>query len=108
MKKIVLPKVEFTVGAKKVKAAEQLRLLLMMQPPENTKFFTIEEMRLRIPVIDKLEKAENDVLLEDNEHGLLVNLINNATWGGVNRDAVTLADAVVNAQNVEVKEKKGK
>lgn len=112
MKKVVFPKVTFSLKygdeLREGSPAEQLLALLLASPPVNGQAFTIAEMRQRGPIIDKLEalKGSAPLLLEEAEHTLLAAILENATWGGYNRGAVALGDALRDAEEAQVQEKK--
>lgn len=90
-----------------VSAAEQLRALLLASKPLDGRAFTIAEMRERGPILDKLEDCDDGtLLLQDTEYTLLSALLNATSWEGYNPDAVKLGDAVDNAEDVPVEEKK--
>ena len=111
MRKIKIPDIQFSAPTsngtvRQVSALEQLRLLVSM-PPTREASFTIDDIRLRLPLVEMLEACEVDgqteILLEDAQHALLVESIRVSTWSGVSRAALVLADAVTEAEEVAVK-----
>ena len=69
---------------------------------------TIEDMRRRIAVIDKIEKAAKTeaghLLLEAEERAALLAVLKKRRFAGVFRGIIELLDAVENAPDVEVTE----
>jgi len=108
MKKIILPDVTFTLMGEDNKpqsftAAQQLLIIVSVPPQGQT--MTVPQMRAMLSLVEKLEKAKGrTLLLEDEEHKLLLPAVNAVGWGGFSRQAIALADAVENAEEVKVKE----
>ena len=111
MKKITLPDITFSVAGRdgtvtSIGAAEQLRLLVSFAPSPNEPL-TLDDIRRRLPILDKLEaldgKKKQGLVLEDAEYAVLQAVVAGSVWTGVNRDAIALADAVEGAETVEVK-----
>ena len=113
MKKLLIPDITFTAldasgKPQGVSAAQQL-LQLASAPSEQGKTFTIDEIRQRLPLVEKLAAAVADdakeLLLEDSEYAILLEAVRTSTWTGVSRAALALVEAVEAAETVEVGEK---
>ena len=69
---------------------------------------TIDDMRKRIGLMDKIERAvkagADHVLLETEEQKTLVAVMRARRFGGVFRAAIEMMDAIENAPDVEVTE----
>ena len=113
MKRVILPDVTFTMvdangATRSVSGVEQLRILISV-PSRPDSPFTLDDIRLRIPVVEKLEAFEQngagkELLLEDAEHALILSSLKASTWTGVSKAALELADAVEKAETVGAKE----
>ncbi len=112
MRKLCIPDISFSALGEKgevqrVSAAQQL-LQLASVPSEPGKTFTIDEIRQRLPLVDKLAAAvaddDKEMLLEDSEYAILLEAIKTSTWTGVSRAALSLVEAVEAAESVEVEE----
>ena len=112
MRKLLIPDLEFTAMGERgipqrVSAAQQL-LQLASVPSKQGETFTIDEIRQRLPLVEKLaavvEAKGNEVLLEDSEYAILLQAVGASTWMGVSRTALDLVEAVEKAETVEVKE----
>jgi hypothetical protein len=73
--------------------------------PKNSGGANIGEIRYRLGLLEKVESAEDELLLEDAEHGRLVDIVANFPFGIVHRDLVAIADAIENADTVEAQRK---
>lgn len=110
MRRITLPDITFGAvdrldnGEEEVvslSAAQQLYRLVMFAPTDRG--FTLEDVRRRLPVGEKLDRVKKNVLLlEDAEHAIVQEAINAASWRGVSPSVIALADAVENAETVNV------
>ena len=103
MKKLTVPDIMFATlsedgqGMTQISAAQQLyRLVMFSQSPEGG--FTVEDIRKRLPLGAKLEKANKTVLLEDAEFVILQEAFKAATWRGVSPNIIALADAIEGAE----------
>ena len=112
MRKLLIPDISFNAlnernVPQKVSAAQQL-LLLASVPSQQGETFTINDIRQRLPLVDKLaavaENGSDEVLLEDSEYDTLLQAVNASTWMGVSRTALELVEAVEKAETIEVKE----
>lgn len=112
MKKITLPNVTFTALApdgstvEEISPAQQLYRIVAYPPPQ--KGLSIDDIRLRLPLADKLAKANRTVLLEDGEYTVLMEAMREASWRGVSRDVVALADALAEAETIDVEAKRNR
>lgn len=108
MKKILLPDITFGVqingSIKAISAAEQLRAIAS-SPSKPGDVFTIDQIRARLPLVEKLIDDPAEVLIEDSEYAELLEAVRACTWQGVSRAAVELVDAVEAAEEVKVKER---
>lgn len=111
MRKIKIPDERFTARevdgtVRQMSALEQLRLLISVPSRPDTPF-TIEDIRQRLPLVEKLEAYEKEgtkeILVEDSEFALLAQAIQQSTWSGVSRGALLLVEAIENAEMVDVK-----
>ena len=62
---------------------------------------TIAAMRSGVRVLDAIEKigaGKDRLLLEDADHGALVNALNSFTFGMVSKDLLTIIDDVLQAK----------
>lgn len=106
MRKLIIPDVSFNAldgdGTVTVlSAAQQLyRLVMFAQSPERG--FTVDDVRRRLPLGEKLDKAKKTLLLEDAEHALLQEAFKEASWRGASQNVIALADAIENAETVNV------
>ena len=114
MRKVVFPDAQFVITDKEgtvhtLSAIEQLTILISL-PNKSMGTFSLGEMRLRIPIVEKLDAAartkEAEILFEDAEYTLIQKELELSIWGGVSKSALALADAVENAEVVEIKEVK--
>lgn len=112
MRKLLIPDIQFTAldernVPQKVSAAQQLQQFASV-PSKPGETFTIDEIRERLPVVDKLAAAaqngSNEVLLEDSEYATLMQAVSASTWMGVSRAALDLVKAVEDAETVKVAE----
>ena len=113
MRKLLLPDIEFTTldeagKPQPVSAAHQL-LQLASVPSKQGETFTIDEIRQRLPLVDKLAAAAKDrateLLLEEEEYATLLQAATASTWMGVSRAALELVEAVEKAKTVAVEER---
>lgn len=70
------------------------------------KGFDIIEMRKRLKVIDLIEAADTEILLDNLSYGVLKDSVKNQRWKVPNKVILDYVDAVNNAEEVEVKEAK--
>lgn len=112
MRKLVIPDVGFMALDEKntpqrVEAAQQL-VQLVSVPSQQGEAFTIDDIRKRLPLVDKLAAAAEDgsdeVLLEDSEYDVLLQAVKASTWTGISRAALELVEAVESAETTGVKE----
>ena len=82
-------------------------ILVALEMPTD-RGFTVAEMRARLPIGDRIEKAqkagEDFVLLEDAQHKKLSDLLASYPFRISHYAVVEFVDAVANAPEVEVKE----
>lgn len=115
MRKLVIPEVSFTAlgpdgVVQPITAAEQMRQIAAV-PSRPDGLLTIDEIRARLPLVEKLEEASRDgkkeVLLEDAEYGVLLETMKASMWRGVSQAALDLVEAVETAAIIEVAEQGG-
>lgn len=76
---------------------ELIRTALCNKPDEQG--FSIEQMRLHIKVLDKLEKTDGNVLiLEDAEHKVLKDAVNRLKWQFPHLAFIEFTDDINNAK----------
>jgi len=84
-------------------------LIVLETPPQYG--FTPAEMRARLPIGDRIEKAqeagEGHVLLEDAQHAKIAGLLKDYTFKLSHYAILEFVDAVTNAPSVEVKAQDG-
>jgi hypothetical protein len=108
MKRIDLPEVTFTIRGpdgkilEAIGAARQLYNIVSFPPPQ--KGLTLDDIRQRIPLCDKLIGADSVLVLEDSEYATLSEAFQEASWSGVSKDIIALADALADAKTVNVEE----
>jgi len=108
VKKIPLKTVQMNVRLREqpipLDYAETL-LIVLETPPDRG--FSPAEMRARLPIEDRIEKAqeagEDHVLLEDAQHAKIAELLKGYTFRLSHYAILEFVDAVVNAPSVEVK-----
>jgi hypothetical protein len=111
MRKVVFPDVQFGIntddGYRPMSVAAQLHIIASA-PSKPGDVFTIDQIRARLPLVEKLSalKDATEVLLEESEYTELLQAVQQSTWNGVSPAAVALADAIAEAEIVEVDEKK--
>ena len=81
------------------------------QPPTDSRSgqprgFGPEEMRRRMKILDKVNSAETEVLLEKSEYGELKTCVNDVKWMLMNQTILDFIDSIEKAEEVEVEEKK--
>ena len=112
MRKLLIPDISFAAldaegTLQKATAVQQLQQLVSL-PSKPGDTFTIEEIRQRLPLVDKLANAaevnSREVLLEDLEYSILLQAVQASTWMGVSRAALELVEAVEKAEDIEVAE----
>jgi hypothetical protein len=112
MRKLVIPDISFAAQdgegtIQMVSAAQQLQQLASV-PSNQGQPLTIEDIRQRLPLVEKLAEVagngSHEVLLEEEEYATLLQAVQASTWTGVSRGALELVDAVEKAETVEVKE----
>lgn len=64
--------------------------------------YTFEEMRQAVSIIDKVEKAETDILLEEAEHEFVLKRISLARFMRVDRNVIAAIEAMREAKRVTV------
>jgi len=88
--------------------ARELLIVLDMPPPREG--FTPAEMRVRLPIADRIEKAveagADHVLLEDAQHRKLAELLKGHRFTISHYAILEMIDAVDGAPEVEVEAKK--
>ncbi len=112
MRRLVFPEVSFTRiepdGDKgivvPITAAEQLEQVVTFPPPEVS--LSLDEIRKRVPLADKLRKARRSkqILLEEVEWETLQRAFGQTSWRAATASVVALADAIAGAKTIEVKE----
>ncbi len=108
MRRITLPDIMFNVlskdgqGLTTINAAQQLYQLVMYAQSE--KGFTLEEIRSRLPLGEKLDNAKGVLLLEDAEYSIVQDAFKEASWRGVSPNVIALADAIESAEAVNIDE----
>jgi hypothetical protein len=110
MRKVVFPDVSFNLrteeGLQPVSVGEQLHLIAAA-PSKPGEAFTIDQIRARLPLVDKLSAltGERELLLEETEYTELLAAVKQSTWSGVSAAAIALVDAIEAAEVVDVAEK---
>lgn len=109
MKKIALKVVNEQVpGRPEPISLDWAEIMLSSMRDGGLEGVTIDDMRRRIAVIDKIEKAAKTeaayLLLESEERAALLAVLKKRRFGGVFRAVIELLDAVENAPDVEVTE----
>ncbi len=107
MKRITLPDVTFSARdddgtPQSISAGQQLYRIVAFPPPQ--KGLTIDDIRKRLPLCDKLAKTNGNLLLEDSEYAILTEAFSEANWRGVSHDIVALGDALTDAESVEAEQ----
>lgn len=98
MKRVMLGKVK-PVGGEEMKVGHII-VNLIKTPPQG-KGFDLAEVRERLKIMDKIEAAIDAfcVDLEDAEHALLKRAFSEATFIGVDRILIDVADRVMDAKD---------
>jgi hypothetical protein len=97
MKRIVL---NLPVDAAQ-KPSEVIKEIVSFSP---NKAISVEEMRQRVAVMEALDRATDEVLLEDATWQILADAIRTFPFNRASRDLLTVVDAVLNAETVDVTE----
>ena len=108
MRKITLPMVPVTVRVEqddhsiKTESRTPGWLLAQILASPNLSF---AQLAKRIPMYDKLANGKTTILLEDDQWDELTSAINTATGLTLNKDALSIYQAALDAQEVVVEEK---
>jgi len=108
MRKITLPmvpvaiRVEQTDGTIKIEPRTPGWLLAQILASPN---LTFAQLAKRLPIHDKLVNGKTTILLEDEQWAELTGAINTATGLMLNRDAYSIYQAALDAQEIVVEEK---
>lgn len=77
-----------------------LKGVLGSSPHKN---ISIAEMRVRVKIMDTIDGAANGVLLiEDSDHDVLKDALENFPWGAANKTLLGMIDAILQAETVTV------
>lgn len=82
--------------ADKAEDFKKMLALIIGAAPEGGAL-TIEEVRISLKVLDKIEKSENDIELEDADHAIVKKRVTSTKWRVASEDVVQFHDAVANA-----------
>ena len=108
MRKLTLPMVPVTIrveqenGTIKIEPRTPGWLLAQILASPN---LTFAQLAKRLPIHDKLVNGKTTILLEDDQWVELTGAINAATGLSLNRDAYSIYQAALDAQEVVVEEK---
>jgi hypothetical protein len=83
-----------------VMTAEVLKSVVELVP--RGQGVNVSDMRWRLQMLDKIDAADGELLVEDADHEKLNAMIATFPFGVVNADLVKIADAVEKAEKVEV------
>jgi hypothetical protein len=112
MRKLSFPAVSFAAQDEEgaihtVSAAQQLHQLASV-PSDRNRPLTIEDIRHRLPLVEKLSSAakneSREVLLEEEEYNTLLQAVKSSTWMNVSHAVLELVEAVEKAETVKVEE----
>jgi len=100
---LMTPKIEPERPA--FKAGEALAQCL--NPPAG-EGVTVTQMAVRLPIAMKLKAANSHIKLEEAEYQELKAGVERTQWLALNEDIFAICKSVLDAQEIEVEEKKGK
>ena len=109
MRKVVFPNISFNIrtegGLETLSVGRQLHIIAAT-PGRPGESFTIDQIRARLPLVDKLVALDDEMelLLEEEEYTELLVAMKQSTWSGVNAAALALLEAIEAAEIVEVAE----
>lgn len=87
------------------RTARQELAILVGLPDDPRQAVSVRWMRDRMRLVDGLEASDNhEFLASSDEYQVLRGVIDRDLWGGFNRSALALAEAIENAEEVEVGE----
>lgn len=78
--------------------AQDSKTLLKVVVSNHKEGFTIDQVRVGIKILDKIEAAEDEVVLEDAEYAFAVQQINSTKWKIISQDIIDFVDTVTNAK----------
>lgn len=81
-----------------------LAKLCIDSPPQGG--FTVDEMRKRLKIAERLDTANARIELEDAEFDKLRELIGQYRWGLMHPDVIAFVDAIEGAKTVSVEKEK--
>jgi hypothetical protein len=95
MRKIILPETKVVGGD----GPKEILSLVATQSPGRS--IGVAEMRRRVKVLDALDNMDSNVLvLEDQDHKMLVDALESFPWSQASRPLLALIDAVNEAETV--------
>jgi hypothetical protein len=65
---------------------------------------SVNEIRQRVTIVEALDRATDEVLLEDATHKVLAEALESFPYNRASRDLLTVIDAVLGAHSVDVTE----
>jgi len=81
-----------------------LAKLCIDSPPQGG--FTVDEMRKRLKIAERLDEATARIELEDAEYEKLNELVSQYRWGIMHPDVIGFVDAVEGAKTISVEKEK--
>jgi hypothetical protein len=90
---------EIIINGVQAKASDVIRDLI--KAPAPGRGFDLSEMRMRLKVMDRLEKANGFVNLEDAEHATLCSAISSSVFVLADQGLLDLMDRVLTAKEPE-------
>lgn len=102
MKQVPLRKMNVTIQDKSVPFGYADLFVSALNDP-GKQGFTIDDVRQRVPLVAKLQKAEDEVLLEEAEYKLLVGVMRDFRFAVITPAIIQMIDELEGAATVEVK-----
>jgi hypothetical protein len=91
MVKLELEKIQLEDGKNTLDVADLCKICLNATKQGG---FTVDEMRSRIKIMDKLETDKKTVELEDAEYKTLRGVVKTHKWGAISRKVVEFVDYI--------------
>lgn len=81
----------------KLQASKQTLSMLLSQANTKEDGFTVDQVRMAVKAIDKIEASEDEIAFEDAEYAYVVDRVKSARFTVASHDAIEFVDAVLSA-----------
>lgn len=96
-------KIVTLTDCKQIKASDLIRTIVQRTDAQSG--ISIDQMRKRMRILDALDGSKGTMSLEDADYELLLDLLRRFPFGVADKEIVTIADAIENAESGDLTKK---